>query len=118
MKKYILLILSLLLALCLCVGPAAAEEEESYEDPRKTAVEVTNESREIDGDIAVEGKDTYLTGLLVNEDQGEAIEVTLNGSVTAADETDSLDHQACTAAPGPATAEKRTSPSTGTSPRT
>ena len=29
--------------------------------------------------------------------QGEAIEVTLNGSVTAADETDSLDHQDCTA---------------------
>ncbi len=97
MKKYILLILSLLLALCLCAGPAAAEEEESYEDPHKTAVEVTNESREIDGDIAVEGKDTYLTGLLVNEDRGEAIEVTLNGSVTAADETDSLDHQDCTA---------------------
>ena len=94
MKHRFLLILSLLLALCLCAGAAA---EESYEQPQKTAVEVNNESREIDGDITVQGKDTYVMGLLVNEDSGEAIEVTLNGSVTADAETDSLDHQDCTA---------------------
>lgn len=94
MKHWIIIIPALLLALCLCAGPAAAED---YEDPQKTAVEVTNESREIDGDIDIRGKDTYVTGLLVNEDQGEAIVVTLNGSVTAADETDNLDHQDCTA---------------------
>ena len=97
MKRCILLLLSLLLALCLCAGPAAAEGEEDWSDPRKTAVEVTNESRTIDGDISVQGKDTYVTGLLVNEDRGEAVEVTLNGAVTAAADTDHLDHQDCTA---------------------
>ena len=97
MKRCILLLLSLLLALCLCAGPAAAEGEEDWSDPRKTAVEVTNESRTIDGNISVQGKDTYVTGLLVSEDQGEAVEVTLNGAVTAAAETDHLDHQDCTA---------------------
>ena len=97
MKRCILLLLSLLLVLCLCAGTAVAEGEEDYSDPRKTAVEVTNESRTIDGNISVQGKDTYVTGLLVSEDQGEAVEVTLNGAVTASAETDHLDHQDCTA---------------------
>ena len=97
MKNGMRLFLFLMLALCLCMGPAAAEEAEGNEQRQKTAVEVNNESRRIEGDISVRGRDENVTGLLVNEDRGGAIEVTLVGSVTAAAETDSYDHQDCTA---------------------
>ena len=102
MKKRWTMLLALLLSLFMMMTsiPGIADEmvsdewEESGDTyPTKIAEEATNASKTIDGDIVISGKDSYVKGVSVNEDEGKAIEVTVNGSVTASAETDRLDHQ-------------------------
>ncbi len=101
MKKRWIMLLALLLSLFMTMTaiPGIADEtvsdewEESGDTyPTRIAEEATNASKTIDGDIVISGKDSYVKGLSVNEDEGKAIEVTVNGSVTASAETDRLDH--------------------------
>ena len=94
-------LLLILLVLCLCAGlPALAEEEGDGhypgDNPEMIETEVNNTSGTVPG-VDVSAADRNVTGVLVNADQGEAIEVTVEGAVTVGAETTYNDHQACTA---------------------
>ena len=82
---------------------AGGEGEDIGEDPAPDpdaaviAVEIVNQSETIEGDVSIADRDRNVTGVLVNEDEGKAIEVTVNGDVTAQNRTDYNDQQGCTA---------------------
>lgn len=68
-------------------------------DPDVTviAVEIVNHSETVDGDVGITDRDKHMIGLKVSESEGKAIEVTVNGDVTAQNQTSYNDHQDCTA---------------------
>ena len=70
---------------------------EPYDEPDAVAVEIHNQSETVEGNVSIADRDRNVTGILVTEDEGKAIEVTVNGDVTAEDRTDHYNHQGCTA---------------------
>ncbi len=121
MKPRLIFPLTILIVLSMCVSSfGAAEEEmpvddlnilnstdESEEDggekddehvplPDRAAIEVINTSETIAENLDAQDHDRSLTGVLITEDQGEAIVVSIEGSVTVSDSTEWYDHQGAT----------------------
>ncbi len=77
--------------ICVCLLFCAGEGKAKFEDA--VAYDVNNVSRTINEDVSLNAESDNAIGVRVMEDQGKAISVTVGGSITVDDRTDTYEHQ-------------------------